>query len=302
MIIMKRPYLPPLPSLRAFEAAARLSSFKDAAAELSVTPTAISHQIRQLETFLGRRVLNRSPRSVKLTPEGLLLFDVVGTSLDQIAAVTRRVIEQGEPSALTVSSTSAFLNHWLVPRLAELWDSQPDLELRLHVSDQIAVLRAGEVDIAIRYGSGPYADPSVPLCKDVFLPVCSPSLSIATLSDLQNAPLLHVDGRLRPAPSPGWDRWFREAGLDTVSARAGQHFPDSTLAVQAALAGRGVALLSRVLVADALESGLLVAPFSNLLPGDSYHFVCAKTLAERPDVVRLRNWFQAALADGTSPS
>jgi LysR family glycine cleavage system transcriptional activator len=284
--------LPPLTSLRAFEATARRSSFKAAAEELFVTPTAISHQIRQLEAHLGIRVLERTPRAVSLTAEGRVLYDATASGFAEIAAAVARLRPQKDPAILTLTSTTAFLSHWMVPRLAELRGLLPDADVRLHASDAIVALRAGDVDVAIRYGEGPFAGvASVPLCDDVFGPVCSPGLGLSRLEDLRQATLIHVEGRQVPTPLPDWPRWCAEAGLSGVDTRAGLRFPDSTLAVQAAIAGHGVAIVSLVLVADALDSGLLVAPFAPVLRGGTYHFACAPELETRPGIMALRAWF-----------
>lgn len=289
--------LPPLTSLRAFEATARRSSFKAAAEELFVTPTAISHQIRQLETHLGLRVLERTPRAVKLTAEGRVLYDATASGFAEIAKAVAQLRLKQEPATLTLTSTTAFLSHWLVPRLTELRRVLPDVDLRLHASDTIVALRSGGVDAAIRYGKGPFADvASIPLRDDIFGPVCSPELRLSALEDLRPATLIHVDGRQVPVPSPDWPRWCAKAGLRDVDTHAGVRFPDSTLAVQAAMAGHGVAIVSLALVADALDAGLLVAPFAPVLRGETYHFACAPDLDERPDIVALRAWFLSVMS------
>lgn len=284
--------LPPLNSLRAFEAVARRSSFKAAAEELFVTPTAISHQIRQLETHLGLRVLERTPRAVRLTAEGSVLYEATTSGFTEIARAVAQLRRRQDPAILTLTSTTAFLSHRMVPRLTELRRLLPDVDLRLHASDAIVDLHSGRVDAAIRYGKGPFAGvASIPLRDDVFGPVCSPALGLTRLEDLRQATLIHIDGRQVPVPSPDWPRWCAEAGLRDVDTQAGVRFPDSTLAVQAAIAGHGVAIVSLVLVADALAAGLLVAPFAPVLRGETYHFACAPDLEARPDIVALRDWF-----------
>lgn len=291
---MARSSLPPLPALRAFEAVARRASFKQAADELSVTPTAISHQIRQLETYLGRRVFDRTPRSVTLTAEGAALYGVTRSGFAAIAEVVARVREGTGATRITLSSTAAFLGHWLPSRLEVLRRELPAIDLRLHASDAVVELKPGGIDAAIRYGKGPFAN-AVTLCNDAFAPVCSPTLGIKTLADLRRATLIHVDGRRRPQPLPDWRRWCQKAEARDIDTNAGQHFPDSLLAAQAALAGQGVAIVSLVLVSHALRAGLLVAPFPVFLPGDTYHFVRAEGLEERADIASLRNWFAREL-------
>lgn len=294
--------LPPLNSLRAFEAVARLSSFKAAAEELFVTPTAISHQIRQLERHLGLRLLERTPRAVRLTAEGSVLHEATASGFVEIGRAVAQLRRRKGAAILTLTSTTAFLSHWLVPRLAELRRRLPDVDLRLHASDALVALGSGGVDAAIRYGKGPFAGAaSVPLRDDVFGPVCSPALGLSRLEDLRRATLIHVDGRQVPAPSPDWPRWCTEAGLADLDTQSGVHFPDSALAVQAAIAGHGVAIVSLVLVADALDAGLLEAPFAPVLRGETYHFACAPDLEARPDIVALRDWFVNLMsAQGTT--
>jgi len=289
--------LPPLSALRAFEATARRASFKAAAAELFVTPTAISHQIRQLEAWLGVRVLDRSPRAVSLTSSGAELYEAAASSFAEIGRAVSRLRHRPAPATLTLSATAGFLSQWLVPRLAEVRRVLPALDLRLHSGDAVVALHAGSIDVAIRYGKGPYPGvEATALAADRFAPVCSPMLGLSRLAGLRRATLLHVEGRRVPRPLPTWARWCARAGATGVNTAAGLRFTDGLHAVQAAIAGQGVAIVSLVLVADALASGLLVQPFAAVLPGDTYHFVCAPELTARADVAVLRRWFVDQLA------
>jgi LysR family glycine cleavage system transcriptional activator len=184
----------------------------------------------------------------------------------------------------------------LPSRLDALRRELPSIDLRLHASDAVVDLKPGGIEVAIRYGKGPFAN-AVALCDDVFAPVCSPTLGIKTLADLRRATLIHIDGRRRPTPLPQWRRWGKEAKAKDIDTTSGQQLPDSLLAVQAMIAGQGVAIVSRVLVSHALQAGLLVAPFPVSLPGDSYHFACADGLEERADIASLRSWFTRELAN-----
>lgn len=184
-----------------------------------------------------------------------------------------------------------------MPRLAALRQTVPGIDLQLHASDSLVELRPGGIEAAIRYGRGAFPHvASVQLCADALTPVCSPRLGMARLDDLRRATLIHIDGRSRPTPAPDWSRWCVHAGLAGIDTEAGLRFPDSMLAVQAAIAAQGVAIVSRVLVADALAAGLLEAPFPQALAGDAYHFACAIGLEARADIAALRAWFQDALA------
>lgn len=290
--------LPPLAALRAFEVTARRASFKAAAAELYVTPTAISHQIRHLEEHLALRLLHRSARAVTLTPEGRELYEATAAGFMEISRAMLR-LRQGPAAsaALTLSATTAFLSHWLVPRLDDIRRVLPDLDLRLHAAETIVELRSGSVELAIRYGKGPFAGVhAAPLRKDAFAPVCSPRLGLSTVKGLRDAELIHVDGHRAPQPPPDWPRWCKRAGVDGVNTTAGLRFNDSIHAMQAAIAGKGVAIVSVVLAADALASGLLVRPFRQALPGETYHFACAPELRDRAEVSALRGWFRENMA------
>jgi LysR family glycine cleavage system transcriptional activator len=289
--------LPPLSALRAFEAAARRASFKQAAEELLVTPTAISHQIRQLEAYLGFRVLDRTPRSVTMTAKGKALYDATASGFAEINKVVTRLRADAAPAPVTLTSTTAFLSHWLAPRMNTLRQAVPTIDLRLHMSNVVEELRPGGIETAIRYGRGPFHGVvSTHLCDDILVPVCSPALALSRDDDLRRATLIHIDGQNRPTPRPDWSRWCAQAGIVEVDTAAGLRFPDSMLAVQAAIAGQGVVIVSRVLVEDAINARLLTVPFSQMLAGDAYHFVCSPELETRADIMALRTWFQSCLA------
>lgn len=289
--------LPPLTALRAFEATARRASFKGAATELFVTPTAISHQIRVLEEYLSLRLLHRTSRKVTLTPQGQELYDATASGFAGISEAVARLRQEPEQSLLTLSATMAFLSHWLVPRLDELKQDLPALDLRLHAAEDMVELRSGGIDLAIRYGKGPFAGvEAVALKRDAFAPVCSPRLGLSKPGQLRDVPLIHVEGRRTPRPAPDWPRWCKRAGISGVNTEAGLRFNDSQHAIQAAIAGHGVAIVSLVLAADALASGLLVQPFRHVLAGGTYHFARAPGLGNRADIASLGNWFRSNLA------
>jgi LysR family transcriptional regulator, glycine cleavage system transcriptional activator len=288
--------LPPLPSLRAFEAAARHHSFKAAAQELFVTPSAISHHVRHLEDQLGTLLLHRNPRGVALTDDGAMLYAAAHAGFAGIARAVDHLTRRALNPVLTLTSTSAFLSHWLMPRLGALQDHLPSMDLRLHASDRIESLHDGTIDVAIRYGRNSAPDTaSTMLCADAMVPVCSPALGITGYGDLRGATLIHIDGRAQPDPAPDWVGWCRMAGVE-IDTRNGLHFPDSMLAVQAAIAGHGIVIVSRVLVQSALEGGVLVQPFAQAIEGAAYHFACAAHRGQEPALVALRQWFAVELS------
>ncbi|MGN2252688.1 transcriptional regulator GcvA [Frateuria sp. GZRe12] len=288
--------LPPLASLRAFEAAVRHLSFKRAAEELAVTPTAVSHQVRQLEDRLGVRLFERHPRQVVATAAAMELYPVLRDGFDAFARALDSVAHRRARRSLTLSATSAFAARWLVPRIASFRRAHPGLDLRLHASDEPVRLEGRDIDAAIRYGRGPYPGfVALPLAADQFAPVCSPALRLRRCADLGRWPLLHFEWRHRRADNPTWRRWLEQAGMSGVLPESGVVFSDENHAIQAALAGQGVALLSLLLVGPDLRSGALVQPFGPVLEGYRYHLVHAPDAPRRDELAALADWLQAEM-------
>lgn len=288
-----RRHLPPLATLRAFEAAARHQSFKLAAEELGVTPTAISHQIRLLEETLALRLFERRVRQVTLTREGRELYPVLRDGFDAFSEALGRISEKRR-SVVTLSATTSFTARWLVPRVASFRKRYPSVDLNLHASDDPVDFGAGIADAAVRYGRGPYPGlSSTWLMANCFAPVCGARLGLKTLEDLRHVTLLHSRWRHPNADTPTWRRWLEAANMQGVDADAGITFNDDGHAVQAAVAGQGVALLSLVLVAEDLASGVLVQPFGPLIEGYDFHLVHPK--AARPEVRMLSEWLLDAV-------
>jgi LysR family transcriptional regulator, glycine cleavage system transcriptional activator len=292
--------LPPLAALRAFEAVARRLSFKGAAEELSVTPTAISHHIRQLEQFAGVRLLERSSRACSLTAAGASLAEATHAGFSQIRSAMANLRQGGGTSTLTISATPAFLGLWLVPRLQRLRDQLPRVDLRLYASKDPASLDSGDVDVAIRYATRrPEAGESLALNQDEYTPLCSPTLKLRSHADLKRATLLHVDGMRTPKAAPSWARWCALSARGKVDVGAGPRFTDSLQAAQAAIAAQGVYLGSPLLVAEHLQSGILVRPFRESLPGATYYFVSSRVMTGQRNVTGLKAWFQHHLVSAS---
>jgi LysR family transcriptional regulator, glycine cleavage system transcriptional activator len=260
--------LPPLGALRSFEAAARLLSFKAAAAELHVTPTAISHQIKLLEQHLSLQLFERRARQVTLTGAGQQLLPYVRQGFD---ALTRGVESlRPQARALTISATMAFTARWLVPRVASF---RGEHALHFLATDQALDLTAGAADIAVRYGRPPW--PGLRdelLLRDRFVVLASPRLKLRKPAELARQTLIHFSWTKLGPDTPVWPLWFARAGLE-LRVKNELHFSDETRAIQAAIAGQGVALLSEVVVADELRTGTLVQPFGPPLASESYHLV-----------------------------
>jgi LysR family transcriptional regulator, glycine cleavage system transcriptional activator len=294
--------LPPLGSLRAFEAAARRGSFKDAAAELGVTPTAISHQIRQLEAGLGVALFARQTRKVVLTAEGSALYPPLRQALDAMAEAVEAVKRQPARRVATLSATVAFTARLLVPQAASFRTLHPGWDLRLHASDDPVDLQAGEADAAIRYGRGHYPGlTALHLLTDSFAPVCSPHALVSEPSDLLGTTLIHFEWAVGNASMPTWRAWAKHAGISALDPDAGITFNDENSAIQATIAGQGVALLSSALVAAELASGALIQPFGPVLEGLRYDLVYPSGAETRPAVAVLRSWVTTELASHQDP-
>ena len=289
--------LPPLNALRAFEAAGRHLSFTRAAGELHVTQAAVSHQIKSLETHLGLTLFRRLNRSLLLTDAGQALLPTLSDALDSIDQAVRRLDGGDTTGVLTVSCLHSFAATWLVPRLVRFRALQPDIDVRIATSDEIADFVTDDMDVAIRYGPGVWPGLHVTrVMREEFFPVCSPNLlrdgpPLEEPSDLRHYNLLHDDMR------EDWSKWLLAAGVDDVDAKGGAAYTHSNLLVQAAISGAGIILGRSVLVADALAEGSLVRPFDTSLPANfAYYVVCPEASAERPKVAAFRAWLAAEAA------
>lgn len=293
--------LPPLSALRAFEAAARHGSFKRAASELAVTPTAVSHQIRALEEHVGIVLFERRTRQVVLTDAGARLYPVLRDGFDAFAQGIERLTRRRRRTQVTISATIAFTARWLVPRLAAFRALHPDIDLQFQASDDVINLNSEGIDIAIRYGTGTYPDFSVtPLFADCFAPVFNPMLKVESVADFSKWPLIDFQWRRRHSDNPTWSRWFAEAGWTEPTEPAQLRFSDESHAIQAAVAGQGIALASLALVKDELVAGQLVQPFGPLIAGFRHH-VLTRPDESAPEIGATVQWLQAEAAVALFP-
>jgi LysR family glycine cleavage system transcriptional activator len=288
-----------LQALRGFEAAARHLSFTKAAAELNVTPAAVSHAIRELELDFKVRLFERSSRVVRLTPAGETLSRAVAEGLGTIGrAVQRLRAVDGRPK-LMVTTSPSLAAKWLVPRLDGFLEHHPEVDVRIDVSQRLVDFAEDGVDIAIRFGTGDYPGLVVErLFEETVFPVCSPTLlkskhPLKEPRDLKHHTLIHIDWDAQWATWPNWAMWLRAAGAPEVDATRGLHLSQTALALQAALDGHGVALGDSTLVADDLAARRLVRPFSIALKGPAqfaYHLVHAPQRSEEPLIKAFRRW------------
>lgn len=281
--------LPPLNALKAFEAAARHLNFINAANELAVSPSAISHQVKSLEDWAGLTLFRRDGRAMALTEPAQKYLPAVTAALDQLALATRK-LRAGDPGQgwLTVAMMPSFAAKWLVPRMAAFREAHPEIDLWIATFEGQSGELASGVDVAIRYGKGDWAGlTATKVITEEIFPVCAPDLAprLRSPQDLAGVTLLHDELR------EDWAMWLAAAGVADIDSHRGPGFDDSALLVQAAIEGLGVALARSALVEDDLADGRLVKPFAVGLPAASaYYLVHAAGAEAQPKVKAFRNW------------
>lgn len=297
--------LPPLRSLQAFEAVARHRSFKAAAAELNVTPTAISHQIRALEQACGKPLLRRRPRPLRLTPEGELLYPALRSGFELFANAIAAIDQRPALQPLRVTSPNAFASRWLVPRLPQWYMAHADCPLEVIGTDHILDLAGGEADVAIRYArTAPREVAAVEIARDAFFPVASPAL-LGTLTQedlapeaLLRFPLIHYEWTSGDLQAPSWPRWFAAVGATAPGglAPSGRHnltFREELHAIDAVVASQGIALCSDIVVGDLLRDGTLRKAHEFALPGYGFYIVHAGRHDKSSAILAFRNWLMS---------
>jgi LysR family glycine cleavage system transcriptional activator len=295
---MSRRRLPPLNSLRAFEAAARHLSFERAGDEIAVTASAVGQQVKGLEAWLGVPLFVRLPsKGVALTPAGERYAATLTGLLDELNEATARVMRSEASRVLTVSTLPSFASSWLIPRLGSLKARHPDLELRVSISTGKTDFAREDVDVAIRWGKGDYPGLRTDLLmEETFFPVCSmalrddPERPLREPRDLVHHTLLHEIPEGVPDYMT-WPRWLAAVGVEEADVERGPRFSHTFLSLQAAASGQGVALATNVLIGDYLEAGRLVRPFPHQVKGAyQYYVVCPEATAERPAIAAFRSW------------
>jgi LysR family glycine cleavage system transcriptional activator len=283
--------LPPFPAVRAFEASARHCSFKLAAEELCLTQSAVSHQVKTLEDYLGVQLFLRETRGVVLTSEGEDYLHGLTDVLDHLAAATAQVRSADASGPLSVRATPGFASRWLVPRLAAFHEAWPAIELHISGSVQPVDFARENVDVEIRWGCKPSPGLRVdPLLETTRFPVASPALlkngpALRHPDDLKHFTLLH------DKTGHDWARWLDLAGASFEAAIKGPRFAHCDLLLSAAAEGQGVALAFDVLVVGDLASDRLVRPFNlNLPPAIIYSVVTPEAWSSRPKIAAFRNW------------
>ncbi len=292
--------LPPLNSIRAFEATARHLSFSKAANELNVTPGAVSQQVKVLEDYLNLKLFKRRNRMILLTDEAQICLPLLSEGLDKLSQGIDVIRDQNNDKPLTITAPPALTSYWLLPRLANFQKQFPDIDVRLDASNELADLVNDDIDVAIRFGTGDYSGLEADyLLSQSVIPVCSPDLlqgehQLKTPEDLKNFTLLHAqrDFFITDDTHIDWDMWFATVGVKDIDAAHGLHFSQHNFLVDAAIRGQGIALVGDVIVSDELASGQLVKIFENTdIPLNfSFYLVYSKTKANLSRIQIFRQW------------
>jgi LysR family glycine cleavage system transcriptional activator len=301
---MRRP-MPPLNALKAFEATARHLSFSKAAAELHVTPAALSHQIRGLEDVLGLKLFFRRARTIELTDAARLIFPGIQAGFESLRQAVERLEPSRQDRVLVVSATPGFTAKWLAPRLYRFLAAHPDIDTRISAGSAYVNFAADGVDVGIRLSSGAHPDHYVEKLSDEWLlPLCSPKLldgnhPLRSPKDLVHFTLIQVD---LPGVVPTWSDWFRLAGVDGIENARGLRLNVADHALDAASESAGVVLAYKLVASRDIGLGRLIVPFGPEipLPGRSYFFVCQKGHEKRMPVKAFRDWIFGEIEDNAA--
>ncbi len=290
--------LPPLNALKVFESAARHLSFTKAAEELHVTPGAVSQQIKSLEDFIGGRLFRRTKRALLLTDAAQASLPILREAFDKLEEASRILTARGDSKRLTISVAPSLAAKWLVPRLDRFHERLPEIEVWISADMEVVDFAVDDIDLAIRYGGGKYPGLEAELLmEESILPVCSPRLlqgphPIRTPQDLVHHPLLH-DGSpdQDDLASTNWAMWLKAAGVADIDGKRGAKFNQSSLVIEAAVAGKGVALAKQAIALADLEAGRLVAPFDLTTPSNfSYYLVHPASKSRNAAVKAFKQW------------
>lgn len=258
--------LPPLISLRAFEAAARHGSFVKAGAELALTPAAISHHVKLLEAHLQVALFTRLARGLRLTEAGHACLPGLSSGFDSLEQAVTGIRAERLAGPLVISVLPSFAAGWLIERLPRFRARHPEIDLHVRAEIAIIDLDREDVDLAVRYGTGRFPGlRATELLREEAFPVCAPTLVGGLrlprrFAELRRHTLLHASGARRNEPWINWGPWLREAGLADIDLARGLHFTDSAILYQAAMAGQGIAIGRSVLIGGHVAAGRLVKP------------------------------------------
>lgn len=288
--------LPSLHSLQVFDAAAKRLSFTDAARDLHVTQTAVSHQIRSLEAELGTALFRRMPRKLALTEVGQAWASELRQVFARLEQANQRLRQRARlvRPVVALSTLPSFGTRWLVPRLGRFLALEPEVEVRISATESLVDFEFEAIDLCIRFGSGHY--PKLfkeKLADDAWLAVCSPAFS--SRHNLTSVGELERHRLLQDSDVEAWPRWFAAQRKRAPARPSYTQFTDSSMALEAAIRGQGVALARRSLSLDELALGRLVLPFPKLAPvptGHAYYLVGPRENFKRPEIAAFRDWLR----------
>lgn len=285
----------PLRALLAFEASARLGSFKAAAVEQHVTAGAISQQVKKLEEWLGYALFERQVRKLVITNEARALYKELADSLNNLESICQRY-KAGASTDVSVSMSTSMAAKWLAPRLADFMLKHPEINVRINATNDVVDFRKDKVDMAIRYFDGQSKELNCRLlCEDVVMVVCSPSylesMPINSPEQLNQATLIEI------SLYPDWHFWLGKAGIQPNCRGPKLYFDQSLLAIEAAKRGQGVTLSNKILSAEELANGTLVEPLDIRIPsGKGYFLVTPKNRRLSPNAEVFASWLNEAFS------
>lgn len=296
--------LPPVNAVRAFEVAARHMQFQSAAKELGVTPSALSYQIRQLETHLGKPLFKRLNRAVELTSAGELLSGRVCDAFERLEEAFALLAPAEDDNKLVVSSGPATSSKWLAPRLHGFIEDNPDIDLRLSASLHLVDFVADGIDASIRFGLGNYSGLYVePMFSEVVMPLVSPNYFEKMGGDanealLEKSNLIYDDTMYEFWGVQAWTQWTNRVGYHNVTIGKGTRFSHADHAIDAAVDGAGIVMGRLSFAYRDLAAGRLIAPYSHVLPlKEGFHFCCPNSGMEKPKVLNFIAWLRDEIAD-----
>ncbi|TQV88850.1 LysR substrate-binding domain-containing protein [Aliikangiella coralliicola] len=289
--------LPPLNSLKAFEATARLNGVQKASEELHVTHGAVSRHIKQLESWLNTSLFTRKGRTLELTDAGQQYLTTISAAFNMIDEGTRFIQSRRQESLVRVTTTHSIANKWLVKKLADFYKKFPQIEIWLTLEQRLSELSQSNIDLAIRMGQGPWPGLNcTPLKQDRLIPVCSPGLiekqgSLSSHLQLKEFPLLHDRD-----PNAQWSRWLRENKIKNLILDKGSRFASGDLLIEAAIDGQGIALISEWLATDALNNHQLIQPLKEFVDlGFYFWLVTPQDHFSNPSVNTFVKWLRSVV-------
>ncbi|ALU45860.1 LysR substrate-binding domain-containing protein [Pseudoalteromonas rubra] len=286
--------LPSLSSLRTFITAAQLESFSATAKTLHITPSAVSHQIKQLEERLNCRLFERVDNKVYLSEDGQRYYQQVNSALELIEQSSQSLFDKSQQKQISLSCVPLFATRWLIPKLSHFNQSHPGWQLNIHTSTQALDLDSAKIDVAIRRGAGSWKGlDSVLLYQENLTPVCHPEFvtSALSLDNLSSAVLLHNENVLSE-----WEEWFLSVTKKKYSLDVIFQFQNTSQIIEACLEGAGFALIDPLFVKELLQTGKLCTPFTISAPSKrDYYLVYEAKKAQDDKVSLFKSWILAQL-------